>query len=69
MSQMQTIPCRVVDKDSNKLVQIPLLSKGIMALVVFGSGLPERFRIGSESNNYMYRSIYEKVVKLSLVVV
>jgi hypothetical protein len=37
--------------------------------VVFGSGLSERFRIGSESNHYMHRFMYEAVVKLSLVVV
>ena len=36
-----------------------------MALVVFGRGLPERFRIGPEWNNYMYKSIYETVVSCS----
>jgi len=38
-----------------------------MALVVFGSGLLERFRIGSEWNNYMYKSIYEAIVSCSCV--
>ena len=42
---------------------------GNMALVVFGSRLPGRFRIGSESNNDRYKSIYAEVVTLSLVLV
>ena len=60
MSQMQQLPCLLVDKSSNKLVQIlrsPCLSKGIMALVLVG-GLPDKFRIGSAWNNYMYKSMY-----------
>ena len=44
-----------------------MLSKGIRPLVVFGSGLPEHFSIGPESNNYMHRPIYETVVSCSCV--
>ena len=42
-----------------------MLSKGILALVLVG-GLPDEFRIGSEWNNYMYKSIYEAVVSCKL---
>ena len=37
-----------------------------MALVLVG-GLPDKFRIGSEWNNYMYRSIYAAIVSCSCV--
>ena len=45
----------------------PRVEQGEMAQVVCGNGLPERFRIGSECNNYMYKSIYEAVVSCSCV--